>query len=143
MKIKVKLQLIELEDDNFHLVAPSLFEEGQPENWIIDTGASKTVFDINMEQYYQAAGEKSDQVHTAGIGDKPIHTTTGILNDFSMGKLQIESLKVALLDLSHIKKYYRQAANISICGLLGGDFLLMNHAVINYKRRTMTLWTNN
>lgn len=141
MKYKVQLQLIELEDDNFHLVAPSTFGKTLTKYWIIDTGASKTVFDSNLTQHYKDLQEKPDRVHTAGIGDKPIQTTMGLLSDFTMGKLNVKSLRVALLDLSHIKEYYKQTANISICGLLGGDFLSLNNAVIDYLKKTMTLKT--
>ena len=143
MKNKVKLQLIELEDDNYHLVAPSIFGIKDEMFWIIDTGASKTVFDLNLKHYYSDVEGEPDQVHTAGIGDKPIQTTIGKLNDFTLGKLRVESLRVALLDLSHIKKYYMQAADIGICGLLGGDFLSMNKAVIDYKKKVMTLQSPN
>jgi hypothetical protein len=141
MRFKIKLTIVELEDDNFHLVALSAFNEGQPHYWIIDTGASKTVFDLNLKNYYESAEEETDQVHTAGIGDKPIHTAIGNLHSFSMGKLKIENLRVALLDLSHINTFYSQAANFSICGLLGGDFLKKYNAVLDYKRKIMILET--
>ncbi len=139
MKFKIKLTEVELEDENFHLVADSAFSGGETCYWIIDTGASKTVFDLNLKNQYDPAGEETEQVHTAGIGDKPIHTATGRLMSFSMGKLKIENLRVALLDLSHINTFYSQVANLQICGLLGGDFLKKYNAIVNYKKKILIL----
>lgn len=135
--------LVELEDENFHLVAESAFSGGETGYWIIDTGASKTVFDLNLKSQYESAGEETDQVHTAGIGDKPIQTAIARLKHFSIGKFKMESLRVALLDLSHINKFYSQAANIKICGLLGGDFLKRYNAVVDYKKKILILEAKN
>lgn len=143
MKLKTALQLVELEDDNFHLVVTSFFKEGISSYWIVDTGASKTVFDLNLTNLYKSAGEETEQVHTAGIGEKPIQTAIGWLNTFSLGKLTVENLRVALLDLSHINRFYSQAAGLQICGLLGSDFLMKYKAVIDYKKKTLILKSKN
>lgn len=138
MNYKINLQLVELEDDNYHLVAPAVFGDDHTGYWIVDTGASKTVFDLNLKHLYEQEGEETDQVHTAGIGDKPIQTIIARLHPFSLGKYHVKHLRVALLDLSHINEFYSKAANLSICGLLGGDFLLINKAVIDYRRKILT-----
>lgn len=141
MKHKIPLEIVELEDDNFHLIAGSVFPDGQTGRWIVDTGASKTVFDKNSTDRYSLLPEENGQLHTAGIGDKPVETTTAIMNPFFLGNMQVENLKVALIDLSHINKLYSSAANQQICGLLGGDFLMKNKAVVDYRKRIMLLET--
>ncbi len=141
MKIKIPLQLVELEDDNFHLVVQSVFEDETTGFWVVDTGASKTVFDKNLENQYDSEEESSDQLHTAGIGEKPIETTLARLKPFSLGKLNVENQKVALLDLTHINKLYSKATSLQICGLLGGDFLMMFQAIIDYRKKIMILQT--
>lgn len=143
MKIKIPLQIVELEDDNFHLVVQSVFNDKTTGFWVVDTGASKTVFDKNLENLYVSEEESSDQLHTAGIGDKPIETTMAILKPFSLGKLNVENLKVALLDLTHINKLYSKATSLQICGLLGGDFLMRHQADIDYKKKVLVLQIKN
>ncbi|SHF54516.1 Aspartyl protease [Mariniphaga anaerophila] len=143
MKIKVPLQVVELEDDNFHLVVNSFFADGTSGFWVVDTGASKTVFDKNLHSFYESEESGSDQLHTAGIGDKPIETTIAYLLPFSLGKLKVKHLKAALLDLSHINKLYSKVTSLKICGLLGGDFLMHHKAVIDYKKKIMVLQTPN
>ena len=130
---------MELEDDNFHLVAESVFNDKTTGFWLVDTGASKTVFDKNLENLYVSEEESSDQLHTAGIGEKPIETTLALLNPFSLGKLHVENMKAALLDLTHINELYSKATSLQICGLLGGDFLMRHEAQIDYRKKIMIL----
>lgn len=139
MKIKIPLQIIELEEDNFHVIVTGTFEDGTPGLWAIDTGASRTVFDKNLTGKYAITEEEADEIHTAGVGEKPLTTQLGSLRDIKLGKFQIDNLKVALLDLSHINKLYKKATDLEICGLIGGDFLMKHRAVIDYKRKVLVL----
>ena len=133
------MQLIELENDNFHLIVTSVFTDGTTGYWAVDTGASKTVFDKNLDTMYSASEEKADEVHTAGISEKPLETVIAYLKPFSIEKLKEKNLRVALLDLSHINKLYSKAARLNICGLLGGDFLMKYEAILDYRKRIMIL----
>jgi len=139
MKIKIPLQIIELEEHNFHIIATGKFNDGSSGFWAIDTGASKTVFDKNLAIKYEVVDWKTDEIHTAGVGEKPLLTTLGILPGIKLGKLQTGKLKVALLDLSHINELYKKVTDLEICGLIGGDFLVEYRAVIDYKRKLLTL----
>ena len=139
MKIKIPLQIIELEEGNFHIIAKGKFNDGNIGLWAIDTGASKTVFDKNLNDKYESLGEEADEIHTAGVGEKPLTTTLGNLNGMKLGKLETGNLKVALLDLSHINKLYKKATDLEICGLIGGDFLMKYRAIIDYKRKILIL----
>ena len=141
MRIKIPIQIIELESDNFHLIISSDFSDGTKGNWVIDTGASKTVFDKTLVEYYSILENESDEIHTAGIAEQPLETSLALLNTVEFGKLKIENLKVALLDLSHINELYLKATNLIICGLIGGDFLMRHRAVIDYKKQLLILNT--
>src|SRR5680860_657427 len=98
MKIKIPILIIELEPGNFHLIIKSSFSDSGLESWVIDTGASKSVFDKNLSEKYSVSKDEKEEIHSAGIGEKPLETTIGYLNQFSIGKLKVKSLKVALLD---------------------------------------------
>ncbi|MBN1986539.1 MAG: aspartyl protease family protein [Prolixibacteraceae bacterium] len=139
MKIKIPLQIIELEEGNFHITATGKFSNGTSGTWAIDTGASKTVFDKNLEGLYSLSEETTEEIHSAGIGEKPLVTRIGTMNTFYLGRLKVENLKVALIDLSHINQLYYKATNLEICGLIGGDFLLKHKAVIDYKKKVLQL----
>lgn len=139
MKIKIPLQLVELEDDNFHLVVASKLPDESTGYWVIDTGASKTVFDKTLAENFREETHESEEVHTAGIGEKPLESSVGYLKPFSIGRLKLDELRVALLDLSHINQFYSKVTNLKICGLLGSDFLLNHNAIIDYKKKRLVL----
>lgn len=139
MKFTIPLQIIELEDDNFHLVVSSVLPDGTEGMWVVDTGASKTVFNKTLSGNYSIDSQRTEEVHTAGIGEKPLETETGRLRSFLLGKMKVENLRVALLDLSHVNTFYSKATNLKICGLIGSDFLLKHQAVIDYKKKLLRL----
>ena len=139
MRIKIPLQIIELEPDNYHIMVSSVFSDGNSVNWIIDTGASKTVFEKKMIKYYAKSEGESDEIHTAGIGEQAMEVTLAELKSMSFGKLKTENQRVALLDLSHINELYSKVIDKKISGLLGGDFLMRYKAVIDYKKQVLIL----
>ena len=128
-----------MEENNFHLITTSVFEDGTLGIWVIDTGASKTVFDKNTVDYYHISGEEED-VLSAGIGEQPLKSVMAVLKPLSFGKLKIPGMKVALLDMSHINDLYLESTKIKICGLLGGDFLMKYKAEISYKKKLLNLY---
>ncbi len=140
MKHTIPLELIELEEGNYHLALKSVFDDGTVMTWVIDTGASKTVFDKSLEsQYVLVPLEEGMNVRSAGIGAGLLETSLGRLRDFSLEGFRIPSLNVALIDLSHINDLYFHATSRKICGLIGSDLLLKFKAVIDYSRLELTL----
>ncbi|MDB4582810.1 retroviral-like aspartic protease family protein [Draconibacterium sp.] len=139
MRTIIPIHLIELEPDNFHVTISSFFPDGQTRNWVIDTGASKTVFDKRLEEYFSVLEGESDEIHTAGNNEQPQEISMALLAQLQIGKLKIENFKVALLDLSHINELYSKSTNLKICGLIGGDFLMKYKAVIDYKKKRLVL----
>ncbi len=139
MRYKIPIRIIELDTDNFHPLVSGVFADGANVTWVIDTGASKTVFDKSLSEKYMLLENENEEVHSAGIGEKPLETQTGKLNIFYLGKMKIEMEKVALLDLSHINILYSKATPLKVCGLIGGDFLMKHKAIIDYKRKLLVL----
>lgn len=140
MRYTIPIDIIELESENYHLIITSAFADGVKGNWVIDTGASKTVFDKNLTDYFLLSDDETEDLHSAGINDEPLKTSMGYLKRFSFGKLEVENMKVALLDMSHINELYSKVTDIKICGLLGSDFLLKHKGLIDYKRKRMRLY---
>ncbi len=140
MKARIPLNLVKLEDGNYHLTLESVFANGLKGLWIIDSGASKTVFDQSLTELYEKIEpDENVFIQSAGIGEGKLDTSLGNLKSFKIGSLTIEPFQVALLDLSHINKVYFHATEKEICGLIGGDFLLQKKAVIDYGKLQLTL----
>ncbi|MDX8341578.1 hypothetical protein SLH46_20435 [Draconibacterium sp. IB214405] len=139
MRTKIPIDIIELESSNYHLILPSQLEGGENGYWVIDTGASKSVFDKNLDNFIAIVEEGTDELHAANMSEEPLTTSLGILKPLLFGKLKVDNMKVALLDMNHINELYQKVTDYKICGLLGSDFLLEYNAVIDYKRRVLKL----
>lgn len=139
MTLKIPIEVLELEQHNYHLLVTSVFKNGEEGKWVIDTGASKSVFDQNLKDHYQILEGLTEELHSAGFHDEPITSSTATLHVFSLGKLRIEGMKVALMDLSHINTLYSKSAQVKICGLLGSDFLFKYKAEVDYRKKRLVL----
>ena len=78
-KIEIPLILVELEDNNYHILIEAQFSDQELGKWVIDTGASKTVFDINQNEKYRLSEDQQADIESTGIGNVKIETKTGIL----------------------------------------------------------------
>jgi hypothetical protein len=142
MKHIIPLELVELEENNYHLVVSSRFQDGSERFWVIDSGASKTVFDHSLNRYYQLIpADKEQPVRSAGIGSDQLDMALGLLNPFYIGDWLLPPMKTALIDLSHINALYLEATDKEICGLIGSDFLQEYRAVLDYGKHCLTLFT--
>ncbi len=139
-KYEVPLELIGLEEGNFHLLIKSTFLQNEEKYWILDTGASKSVFDANDSEHFKALPDQENQINSAGIGSHPIETTIGILEEIRFADFMIRKFEVALIDLDSINKVYGQFCPYRISGLLGSDFLVEHQAIIDYRKRGLTLY---
>lgn len=136
MTYEIPLQIVELEQENYHLVIEGRFEDQTPSCWIIDTGASKTVLDMNLEAYYETMDpDDQEDYQSAGINQGMLETTVGKMSNLSFGELEITGQKVALIDLNHVNDIYGKYTSNRIAGLLGGDILMKHKCLIDYDSR--------
>ncbi len=140
MKItKLPLELLNLQDDGFHLLV-EVVVFGQSFNAVLDTGASKTVFDKTIVENHVKSGDLiiSDKLST-GLGTNTMESHTIILPVLKIGKLKLRNFEIAVLDLSAISHAYASLNLPPVIGVLGGDILRSHHAVINYKKLHLKL----
>lgn len=136
--IELPLQIIELEKDNFHILIEGEFFDKTISGWIIDTGASKSVMDVNQKTYYEIMdSDNMDDYHSAGINQGMMETMVGKLGFLKFGGLEIYDHKVALIDLQHVNEIYGKYTPYRISGLLGGDILMQYRCRIDYENRTI------
>ncbi|MFV0378252.1 MAG: retropepsin-like aspartic protease [Mangrovibacterium sp.] len=140
--IELPLELIELEEHNYHLMLKSRMADGKDGWWIVDTGASKTVFDRNRENYFTLEeGRHPQQYQSAGIAEGMVETRVGKLARLHFGALRIKDLKVALIDLNHVNEIYSRYHDKQVVGLLGSDILANYGCCINYGSKSIRFQT--
>jgi len=139
-KFDVPLELIGLEEGNYHLLVKSVFNQDEVKYWILDTGASKSVFDATECGLFETLANEGNPVNSAGIGSHPIETSIGILAPVGFADFVKSKFEVALIDLDNINDVYGQFCPYRISGLLGSDFMVEHHALIDYRKRVLTLY---
>lgn len=137
--VSIPIEIIELECQSFHLLVKCTLNGEQSGNMIIDTGASKTVFDRNFVLNYQHKGKDEEDLQSCGLGGEDIDSDLVEIKSLSFGDFQSETLNVVLIDLNHINKMYQKYCQRQICGLLGSDFLLKHQAIIDYQKNQLIL----
>jgi hypothetical protein len=134
--IEIPLQIIELEHENYHILIEGYFEDKTPSYWIIDTGASKTVLDLNMKPFFEVIdSDEMDDYQSAGINQGMMETSVGKMAYLRFGNVEITNQKVALIDLNHVNDIYSKYTPFRIAGLLGGDILMQRECIIDYARK--------
>lgn len=140
--IELPLELIELEERNYHLMLKSRMADGKEGWWIVDTGASKTVFDRSRENYFTLEEEhRPQQYQSAGIAEGMVDTRVGILQKLHFGSIKLKNLKVALIDLSHVNDIYSRYHDKQVVGLLGSDILANYGCCIDYLNKSISFQT--
>jgi len=136
---EIPLVLLNLQDDGFHLLV-EVIVFNQHFKAVLDTGASKTVFDkTTMEKHIDPDLLKpSDQLST-GLGTNTMASYILTIPDLQMGSLHLKDYEVAVLDLSTINIAYEVLELEPVIGVIGGDLLYKYQAIIDYKNNTLTL----
>lgn len=136
----VPLELINLNDDGFHLLV-EVVVFGHSFNAVLDTGASKTVFDKETIETFSKSGElmASDRVST-GLGANNMESHSIILPTLKIGKMKLKNFEAAVLDLTTIKQAYSSLNLPPIIGVIGGDILNSHQAIINYRKLKLKLF---
>lgn len=141
-KTVVPIELVELEPENYHIVVHSVFPNGECKTWVVDTGASRSVFDINLREHYTLIHCENTEIQSAGIGSAQISTQLGTIDLLHLGDFELHNLPIALIDLDHVNNIYSSFSNFAIAGLLGSDLLVKYKAEINYKKLTLSFYSS-
>lgn len=138
-KTNIPIQLLFIEDAGYHLLVKAKVN-GKTVTLLIDTGASKTVFDKG--RILRFANEESfltlEKLST-GLGTTMMETQSTVLKKFQVGKLQIANFETIVIDLSHVNLTYAKLDLPAIDGVLGSDLMVKHHAIIDYKKKEMKL----
>ncbi len=137
MREEFSFEIVELEEKTYHPLIRAEFKGLEEHWWVIDTGASKSVFDESLSGYYIVGDE--DVVMATGLGKEVVETNSGKIAEFILGGYNFGGLKVALVDFHHINNEYSKFSDKKIVGLIGSDFLYSRKAIIDFDKGTISL----
>ena len=127
MEIKIPIEIVELEDNSFHIIV-SLQIGSIEGDFIIDTGASVTVIDKLTPFSYEPLDDVSE------INSGLVNITALQIDNHT-----IENIHAAVIDLQYVNSLYDKHLQRRVAGLLGSDFLVRHEAVIDYGNKELTL----
>lgn len=109
---------------------------GMEANFLIDTGASRSVFDPTVIARFieDPQFEKKEGI-TAGVGGTDLESSTFMIDSLSFGDIEIKHYEAVALDLENIHETYGKLGLPAIDGIIGGDLLYRLKATLNYRLR--------
>lgn len=137
--IEVPLQLLDIEGEGFHIMVKGMIH-GKEANFLIDTGASRSVFDPKtISNFIDDIQFEKKEGLTAGVGSSDLESATFRIDVFSIGEVEIYDYEAVALDLENIHEMYGKLGLPRIDGIIGGDLLKRYKSVINYKGKKLRL----
>lgn len=141
MRISIQLLHLDLEAEGCHLFINATLN-GKAARLLLDTGASKTVFDLNRISRFvrkKKAGFDTFEKQSTGLGTSSMESLYTTAKEFSIDKLSIKNFCVILLNMKHVNHSYKMIGAEPIDGVLGSDLLNKYQAVIDYKKMILKL----
>jgi hypothetical protein len=136
---KIKIDVREIEKKNYHLFVDLKIGKHAC-RLLLDTGASKTVFDAGrILRFVKEDKVKLHESKSVGLGVSEMETRVARLKDIKIGKAEFKKWEVAVLPIGHVNETYRLIDVPEIDGVLGSDFLMKHEAVINYTKGTLKI----
>src|SRR5688572_20298181 len=98
-KTILPIELLFIEDAGYHLLT-KVKVNGRTAVLLIDTGASKTVFDRDRIARFTGDLEfKSLEKLSTGLGTSKMETHSAVLTKFQVGKLTLQHFETIVIDL--------------------------------------------
>jgi predicted aspartyl protease len=139
MKTIIPIKILHIDNDGYHLMADITINRKKAKV-IIDTGASRTVFDKDrIKKYVKTRSKKIKDKLSTGLGTSSMESHHLEISSLSIGKITIKKYATVLLDLSHVNNSYAQLGLEQIEGVLGSDILYNYKARIDFAKSIMEL----
>lgn len=133
--MQVPIRLLDIEGEGFHVMIQGKIN-GMEANFLVDTGASRSVFDpIVITKYIENPSFQKKEGITAGVGGNDLESSTFTIQSLSFGDIEITNYEAVALDMQNIHESYGKLGLPSIDGIIGGDLLYRLKATINYRLR--------
>ncbi|NVN94745.1 MAG: aspartyl protease family protein [Bacteroidetes bacterium] len=139
MITKIPFQLIKIENSGFHLLIEVKINH-KTAFLLIDTGASKTVFDISrIVNYIESNTFTDNEILSAGLGTNTLESKSLVLKSLLIGDFEIKNYLSIVIDMQHVNESYQKLGLQAFDGVLGSDILQKFRASIDYKTKILKL----
>ncbi len=137
-RVNVPIEIIELEENSYHILISTVVDGKYDGFFVVDTGASKTVVDINFLEEFQSVDKNMGEMSSGGLGGEIPDMQIAVIKSLAFGDFKIEDPHIALIDLDNINAMYQRHCSRCINGLLGSDILVKFKALIDYDKSLLS-----
>jgi len=139
MKSVLPLEIFPIENDGYHLKV-TVTINNKLASLILDTGASRTVFDeTRIAAFVDDEDVEEHDRLSSGLGTNTMVSKKVVINNFQLGEIEITDYDATVIDLKHVNQSYEKLELDPVDGVLGGDVLKDYDAIIDYKKKELTL----
>ncbi len=99
---------------------------------VVDTGASRTTFDLNaIRNYFPHRNVQATDEKSASVGAVDLDSALCVFPELNFGSQVFCDAIIALLDLTHVRQAYEQLGLPEVLGVLGADLLVKGNASVD------------
>ena len=137
--LSIPLEILPIREEGFHIfIRIKIF--GTEVRMLLDTGASRTVFDSTTVKGISADLEwEENEDKATGLGSNTVDNFVAIIDKMEIGTFIMEDYQVGVLDLAHVNESYGKMGAEPIAGVLGSDVLVKYKAVIDLEKEMVML----
>ncbi len=143
MVFLISMELIPIQTDGFHIAVPASLND-HPVRMLVDTGASRTVFDKETIKRICTLDEQDIEVNEGplgGIGATNLESSITFLPSLRLGGFELKQYQAALVDLTMVNQMITAIGIAPVDGFIGGDLLHLTRATIDYDRMILKIKT--
>ena len=141
MKIKIPIEILEFEE-GYHILVEAKINNKKLK-MVLDTGASKTVFDFNtINKFIKKVDYKLNDFLSVGIGTNTLESYIFEIPKLSFGRMKLDNFETVLIDMSMISESYSKFGLPEVNGILGSDIMVENNAILDIKNKILLLDSN-
>ena len=99
MNYNIPLELVDIEGEGYHLTV-NVSVNGKPARMVLDTGASRTVFDLNCLKGFETEQEEKEEDRlSTGVGSNSLKSYSIIFAEFNAALLSLCSISAQCFGL--------------------------------------------
>lgn len=140
MKTEIPLHTADLGENGLHFYIISTFK-GEEKVVIVDTAASKTVFDLD-QMPPECIMETNESMNGIGIGGEVSESAVVNIEQIDLDSHSIKDFKSYAISFKMINDMYEKFIDKKVFGLIGADILFEYKAIINLGTMTIILHTD-
>src|ERR1039458_5084716 len=121
--VEIPLYIAAIQSDGYHVFLEAKVNEHKV-FMLLDTGASRTVFDLEtIKTIHDGIELEENKDDATGLGTDSVKNFVATIEKLEIGNIELKNYEAGIIDLSHVNISYKRIDIPPIAGVLGSDLL--------------------